>query len=175
MTQINTMQYKGYIGSIEVDTKENILFGKLLHIKDLVNYEAETPAELVASFHEAVDDYLQDCEDQGVEPDQPFKGQFNVRIDPDLHRALAVEAKKLGKSMNDYVESVLQRHKSTPSFEWGTLNVDLHATKVAHFTLSDSSHEIRRSNIARFRTLVSEQVGKSQVAAPVWVKEHAKH
>lgn len=130
MMQATTMQYKGYIGSVEVDTKENILFGKLLHIKDLVNYEAETPAELEQAFKEAVDDYLKDCKDQGVEPDLPFKGQFNVRIDPGLHRSLAMEARRLGKSMNEYVEAVLHRHKTADSTEW-------HATRVAHFALYD--------------------------------------
>jgi predicted HicB family RNase H-like nuclease len=106
-----TLKYKGYIGSVEVDMEDGILYGKLLHIRDLINYEAETPAELKAAFEEAVDDYLQECEDQGVNPDVPFKGQFNVRVSASLHRELAISAKSYGKTLNAYVEQILKSHE----------------------------------------------------------------
>ncbi len=108
---MSDMKYKGYLGSTEVDVQDNVLHGKLLFIKDLVTYEASSPAELRVVFEEAVDDYLEDCADQGVEPDSPFKGQFNVRVTPALHRQLAVCARSQGKSMNEYVADVLRCHE----------------------------------------------------------------
>lgn len=105
------LKYKGYVGSIEVDLEANLLFGKLLHIRDLVNYEAQNPADLKTAFEEAVEDYLADCAAEGVEPDTPFKGQFNVRIAPKLHRELAFAAKRDDRSLNDYVEYVLSFHE----------------------------------------------------------------
>lgn len=109
------LKYKGYVGSIEVDLEANLLFGKLLHIRDLVNYEAPNPADLKTAFEEAVDDYLADCAAEGVEPDTPFKGQFNVRIAPNLHRELAVAAKRDDRSLNDYVAHVLSHHEEVAS------------------------------------------------------------
>lgn len=106
------LQYKGYVGSAEADFEDNILFGRLLFIKDLVSYQAETPTELRQAFEEAVDDYLRDCAEQGLEPDVPFKGQFNVRVTPKLHRSLAVSARAQGKTMNVYVGEVLNCHES---------------------------------------------------------------
>lgn len=109
------LKYKGYVGSIEVDLEANLLFGKLLHIRDLVNYEAQNPADLKTAFEEAVDDYLADCVAEGVEPDTPFKGQFNVRIAPKLHRELAVAAKRDDRTLNDYVAYVLSHHEEVAS------------------------------------------------------------
>jgi predicted HicB family RNase H-like nuclease len=38
-----------------------IFYGKIAFIRDLVNYEAQDGQNLLTSFHEAVDDYLDDC------------------------------------------------------------------------------------------------------------------
>jgi predicted HicB family RNase H-like nuclease len=40
----NLLQYRGYYGSIEASPEDNCLYGKLLYIQALVNYEAETVA-----------------------------------------------------------------------------------------------------------------------------------
>lgn len=108
MTQL---MYKGYVGSVEVSVEDGVIFGKLLHIRDLVNYESLTVSEIEDSFRAAVDDYLSDCEADGVEPDRPFKGSFNVRVSPDLHRSLAGAANNEGTSLNDYVCKVLACHR----------------------------------------------------------------
>lgn len=52
------VEYKGYIGSIEYDPKDNIHYGKLLDIDDLVNYHANNIIDLEKHYHEAVDDYI---------------------------------------------------------------------------------------------------------------------
>ncbi|WP_159289688.1 hypothetical protein [Tenacibaculum maritimum] len=61
----NILKYKGYFGSIEIDFNENILFGKIIDIDDLVNYEAKTPSELKKVFFEAVENYLDTCKEIG--------------------------------------------------------------------------------------------------------------
>lgn len=107
------LEYKGYIGSVETDFDDDILFGKLLHIRDLVTYEAESPKALNEAFREAVDDYLADCEEEGYEPDKPFKGVFNVRVKPELHKELVLAAKASGFSLNEYVGVALKQHSVT--------------------------------------------------------------
>lgn len=108
---MTTMTYKDYLGSAEVSVEDGVLHGKLLGIRDLVTYEADTPAGLRAAFEEAVDDYLADCASGNREPDRPYKGSFNVRIGPELHRDLAVEARDRDVSLNDLITGYLSRRK----------------------------------------------------------------
>ncbi len=72
-------EYNGYVGSIEFSIEDNVLYGKLLGIKDLVSYEADTIANLKKEFELAVDDYLETCVAIAKEPENLFKGSFNVR------------------------------------------------------------------------------------------------
>lgn len=100
---MNHMEYKGYFGSAEVDIEGRALVGKLLFIRDTITYSAQDPGGLLAAFHEAVDDYLATCEELGDEPDQPCKGTFNVRVGPSRHLAAAIEARKRGTTLNDFM------------------------------------------------------------------------
>ncbi|WP_026596620.1 type II toxin-antitoxin system HicB family antitoxin [Methylohalobius crimeensis] len=100
------LTYKGYFGSIEPQLDDNKLYGKLLFIRDLVTYEADTLAELKKEFEASVDAYLEDCEELGREPDKPCKGTFNVRIPPELHRKIVLAAGD--KSLNQFVREVLE-------------------------------------------------------------------
>ena len=102
------MQYKGYVGSVEFSEADGLFFGKVLGIRALISYEGTNAAELVADFHGAVDDYLSLCEAENSEPEKAYKGSFNVRISPDLHRSIAIHAIQDGMTLNKYVEEALQ-------------------------------------------------------------------
>ena len=103
----NTMEYKGYVGSVEFSEADGIFFGKVMGLRALLSYEGSTAAELVADFHTAVDDYLALCEAEGREPEKAYKGSFNVRISPELHRKLALQAAAEQMSLNSFVERAL--------------------------------------------------------------------
>ena len=105
----NTLHYKNYIGSIEYSEEDNILYGKLQGIRALVEYEGNTIQELVEDFHTAVDDYLAVCEANNEEPEKSFKGSFNIRISPDLHKKAAIYAINHNVSLNSVVEQALQK------------------------------------------------------------------
>lgn len=96
-----TKQYKGYIGSIDVDTDAGYLHGKVLHVQDLVTFTSPNVAGLERAFAEAVDDYLSLCGEVGKTPDRPFSGVFQVRMSSEQHRALCLEASSKGMSLND--------------------------------------------------------------------------
>lgn len=104
----NIIEYKGYIGSVEFSEEDEIFFGKVLGIRSLLSYEGETAKELISDFHEAVDEYLDMCESENKEPERAYKGSFNVRISPDLHKKLVVYALNHDMSLNKYVEKVLE-------------------------------------------------------------------
>lgn len=103
----NTMEYKGYVGSVEFSEKDEALFGKVMGIRALISYEGETGKELLSDFHTAVDEYLALCAEQGVEPERSYKGSFNVRISPELHKKIAVCAAEQQISLNSFVENAL--------------------------------------------------------------------
>lgn len=104
------LKYKGYYGSYELSEEDNVFFGKLEFIKDLVNYEAETAKELKTSFQDAVEDYLETCQSLGKEAQKPFKGSFNVRIGEELHEKVAIKALELKKqSINAFVKEALEK------------------------------------------------------------------
>ena len=71
---MTTLEYKGYVGSAEVDVEDRIIFGKLLYIRDVITYRADGPQEIEASFREAVDDYLAACAEDRGGPERPVQG-----------------------------------------------------------------------------------------------------
>jgi len=105
----NTIEYNGYIGSIEYSSEDKCFFGKLEMIDDLVTFEATTAEELERNFRNAVDEYVKTCKDLGRPPQKTYKGVFNVRIDPKLHKKVYQEALKAGLSLNAFVQQALSK------------------------------------------------------------------
>ena len=103
----NTIEYKGYVGSVEFSQEDGVFFGKVMGLRALLSYEGSTAEELLADFHGAVDDYLALCQAEGKEPERAFKGSFNVRISPELHKKLVVRAASQQMTLNSYVEQAL--------------------------------------------------------------------
>ena len=105
---MSLLSYKGHLGSVEFDQEERLFFGRLQHIRALVSYEATDADGLVRAFEAAVDDYLEQCREQGIAPETPLKGSFNVRIGPDLHRRAVIAASRSGVSLNAFVTRALE-------------------------------------------------------------------
>lgn len=101
---------------MEIDPDDCCLHGKLLYINDLVTYESDSVDGLRQEFEAAVDDYLETCQELGQEPNKPFKGTFNVRIGPDLHRKLTFKAAEMGLGINEAVtKAVADFVQETPT------------------------------------------------------------
>ena len=105
------LEYKGYFGSYELSEEDDVFFGKLEFIKDLVSYEGQTPKGLKNAFIDAVDDYLDTCSIQGKKPDTPFKGSLNIRIGEELHKKVALSLSK-GESINSFVKRAIEKEVS---------------------------------------------------------------
>ena len=105
---MNTMTYKGYLGSVNYSDKDQVFFGKIEGINGLVNFEGESVKELTEAFHEAVDDYLTYCKDEGIEPDKSYSGILNVRLTPAIHRQIAMLARQAGMTLNAYIKDALE-------------------------------------------------------------------
>ena len=104
----NTMEYKGYIGSVEFSENDGVFFGKVQGIRSLISYEGTNAAELVQDFHGAVDDYLELCAEQGAAPETAYKGSLNIRLGSDLHKRAAVYAITHQQSLNSFIEDAVK-------------------------------------------------------------------
>ena len=102
------MVYKDYFGSVYYSEEDETFFGKIQGINDSITFEGESVKELKSAFIEAVEDYIALCKEIGKEPLKPYKGTFNVRIESELHKKLALEAIKKGVSLNQLVEEAIK-------------------------------------------------------------------
>jgi predicted HicB family RNase H-like nuclease len=103
------IHYKNYIGSVEFSEADSLLHGRVIGIKPLISFEGDTVEALTQDFHDAVDDYEAFCKTRKIKPEKSYKGSFNVRIGPDLHRKAVLSAPEQGISLNSFVENAVRR------------------------------------------------------------------
>ena len=103
---MSALRYKDFQGS--VDFEDDRLIIRILHIDDLITTEIDSASKAQAAFAELVEDYLATCEELGKLPCRPFKGSFNVRVTPELHRQVAMAAAEFGESMNAWISKALE-------------------------------------------------------------------
>jgi len=106
------MEYRGYVGSVEFSQADSLFFGKVMGIRSLISYEGTSARALVKDFEEAVDAYLALCEEKNQAPEKAYKGSFNVRVSPELHKQAAIVASARKISLNRVVESALESYIS---------------------------------------------------------------
>lgn len=63
MQMKNYFEHKDYIGTVEYSTEDNVFYGKILDINDLLTFEGSSVAELEDAFKETVNDYLDTCKE----------------------------------------------------------------------------------------------------------------
>lgn len=114
---MSILEYKGYHTKANVDIENGIIHGKIEGIRDLVDFESDDIKGFENEFHLAVDDYLEFCKEVGKEPEKEYKGSFNVRIDPGLHKKLAQCAMKKGITLNAAVEKAIDRYVNDGKME----------------------------------------------------------
>lgn len=105
----DVMKYKDYIGSVHYGNQDAVFFGKIEGINDLITFEGQSVDELNRAFEEAVDDYLELCALAGKEARKVYKGTFNVRIVPELHKRAAEKSMMLGISLNQLVRRAIEK------------------------------------------------------------------
>ena len=101
------MEYKGYFAKVVFDEDANLFHGEVINLRDVITFEGETVEELIQAFHDSVDDYLEFCAERREDPEKPYSGKFVVRVEPELHKSIAIEARKRGKSLNSLVSEAL--------------------------------------------------------------------
>ena len=105
----NFLEYKNYRGTVEFSAEDEVFFGKINGIRDVVTFEADSVAKLKKAFKEAVEDYIETCKKSGKDIDKEFKGSFNVRVKPTNHRMAVIKSAALKISLNQFVERALEK------------------------------------------------------------------
>jgi predicted HicB family RNase H-like nuclease len=109
----NKLTHKGFIGSVSFSAEDNVFWGKIEGIEDLVTFEADNVNDLKQEFYDAVEDYIETCKELGKPFFKSCKGSFNVRIPQKLH----IDAVKLSHlmdiSLNKLVQKALEKEIQT--------------------------------------------------------------
>lgn len=88
----DVLRYKGYMTRVLFDAARKVLYGKVEGIVDWVEFECDSARGAEQAFHDRVDAYLDYCAQAGRRPATPYKGQFSLRISPELHRSMSLWA-----------------------------------------------------------------------------------
>lgn len=104
----NILQYKGFWTRINYEEETSTFWGKLEDIEDLVSFEADTIEGLKKEFKDAVDEHIEECKALNRDPYKKYKGSFNVRIEPELHKKATLFAEGFNMSLNQFVAKAIR-------------------------------------------------------------------
>ena len=104
------LEYKGYHTTMTYDSDDDILVGRIVGINDVIGFHASDVKEFKEAFHRAVDDYLDFCRENNKKPEKEYKGAFNVRVTPALHKQLALKAEADGETLNAAVTRAIAQY-----------------------------------------------------------------
>lgn len=151
----NILEYKGYHSKIEYDVETCTLRGKIEGINDYIDFESDCLENIVNEFHSAVDDYLEFCVQVGKTPEKEYKGTFNVRLDPKLHKEIAIDAIKNGISLNATVEKAIEQYlsskKLTNQFFESSISIPTNVIRTESPYVNNEAFSIPNQNIVSFR------------------------
>ncbi len=102
------MEYKGFKAKVEYSADDEVFFGRLIGIDDIVTFEATNVRELKKAMKAAVEFHIEVCERLGQKIKKPYSGKLLFRLPSDLHAKIAESAVKNGKSINEWGREVLE-------------------------------------------------------------------
>ena len=105
---MNVMTVEGYHAKIEYDEELDLFRGEILGLNGGADFYGKNPKDLRTEFKKSLQVFLDVCKKKGLEPRRNFSGKFNLRISPELHERLAIEAQAQGKSINTLAQEALQ-------------------------------------------------------------------
>lgn len=102
------MKHKEYIANVTYDDEAKIFHGEVINTRDVITFQGKSVHELEKAFKDSIEDYVTWCKSEGVKPEKPYSGKFNIRISPDLHREVSLVSSKQNISLNRFVEKALK-------------------------------------------------------------------
>jgi len=105
---MSKLEYRGYTARVTFDARDDVFVGRVLGVRDIISFHADTVADLHKEFQISIDDYLAYCKEEGISPDRQVSGRMMLRVTPQVHAAALVAAKSAGKSLNQWAGEVLE-------------------------------------------------------------------
>ena len=105
----DALHHEGFIGSAHFSEEDECFFGKIEGIDDLITFEGRDVKELRRAFQDAIEDYIELCKSTGKPLFKSYKGSFNIRISPDLHKKAVYKSLMLGISLNKLVQKAIEK------------------------------------------------------------------
>jgi len=107
----NYMCYKGYWARVLFSPKDNCFCGYLEGLKNAsISFEGTTVKQLKKDFKDAIDDYLDMCKKQNIEPEKQCKGSLNVRLGVKLHTEAKIKAEEKNISINELIKEAVEMY-----------------------------------------------------------------
>ena len=91
-------------------------FLDIINTKSVITFQGESVEEIETSFKDSIDDYLDWCKERNKDPEKPFSGKFVLRISPELHREISLNAKNKNTSINSFITETLKKEIATHQY-----------------------------------------------------------
>ena len=106
--RIKYMEYNKCISLICYDDIDDLFYGQILGVNDVIVFSAETEKELERKFQKAADGYIATYKDIGKKPEQNSLDSITFSLDPEMYRAAILAAEQDDNSPNKWAEVVVR-------------------------------------------------------------------
>lgn len=115
----NMLRYGGYIAEIGYDDSADSFHGRVIGMRDVIDFYGRTPEELRKEFAASIEAYLSWCEEEGEKPEKTWLGKLTFRPTEEQRRRFAAAAAARRMSVNAWAMSVLDRESRAVESEIG--------------------------------------------------------
>ena len=105
---MSVMKIDDYAAIIEFDESANMFHGRIVNIRDVVDFYGNTVKSLRKEFEASLKVYLDFCSEQGIEPAKPYSGKLTLRLGPELHARVATSAAAAFTSINTWITDAIE-------------------------------------------------------------------
>ena len=99
----NVIEVDGRKALVSYDPEIRMFRGEFLELNGSADFYAADVDGLEREARISLGVFLDLCRENNIEADRKFSGRFNLRLDPETHKAAVVAAGAEGKSLNEWV------------------------------------------------------------------------
>jgi predicted HicB family RNase H-like nuclease len=103
----NVIEIDGHKAVVAFDPDIRMLRGEFLGLNGSADFLAEDVEGLFREGRISLKVFLDMCAEKGIKPFREFSGRFNVRLDPELHRAAVIAAAASNRSLNEWIADTI--------------------------------------------------------------------
>jgi predicted HicB family RNase H-like nuclease len=108
----NVLKHQGYYAEFGYDESADAFCGRILGIRDVIDFYGRDVDELKESFRASVAEYEDWCREEGIPPERPWSGKTTLRPTDEQHRRYVAAAALAHMSVNAWMLQVLDRESA---------------------------------------------------------------